>query len=226
MKLSNKILVGFFGFIFIYMLAAFTELRISGTLYQIDESNRIVESVDIAKIGYIIVPDLNHQIIIKSGEQPRIEVQSITGELLKNLTYKMTGDTLELMQFDLEKNQHVNILVYVPDNSLRGISLNGSQAFIDGLNQKSLTISLTGGSIRFHDNNNLETLSLVASHNATFNYSGTKLETLSVMIDNSQISISSPVNRIEGTVANSHLYLGGVNEIEIKKDESSRLYLN
>ena len=136
MKLSNRILIGFFGFIFFYLAAAFTEIRFRGNLDQIDESNGIVESVDISGVTYLVLPDLDESITVIGSENPRIEIRSISGDLLQNLNYHVTGDTLVLVE--LAKDQHLNLSVYVPKNTFTGMTVNGTTVIVKGLNQKGI----------------------------------------------------------------------------------------
>ena len=64
MKLSNKILIGYFGFIFVYLSAAFTEIRFRGSLNQLDESIGIVETADLSGVTYLVLQDLDESITL------------------------------------------------------------------------------------------------------------------------------------------------------------------
>ncbi len=227
MKLSNKILIGFFGFIFVYMIAAFTEIRFRGNLNHLDESSSIVETTDVSGFTYLVLQDLDESVTLVGSEQPGIEVRSISGDLLKNLEYTLRGDTLELVQLKLADDEHLNLIVYVPNNSFIGMAVNGANVVVKGLDQKQLTITQNGGRIRFVEDNKLEKLSIQASENGNLNFAGTKLDTLSVLLNNSNIVIESGAIRVEGTMTNeSYLRMRHVDDIEFKKDGTSRLYLN
>jgi hypothetical protein len=54
MSLSNKILLSFFGFIFLYLTAAFVEIRVSGTPNIISDKNSKAETVDIVGVNYLV----------------------------------------------------------------------------------------------------------------------------------------------------------------------------
>jgi hypothetical protein len=227
MKLSNKILIGFFGFIFVYLIAAFTEIRFRGNLNQLDEATGIVETVDISGITYLVVQDLDESVTLVGSEEPRIEVRSISGDLLKNLEYSLRGDTLELVQLELADDEHLNLIVYVPKNSFRGMAVNGATVVVEGLDQKQLTISQNAGRIRLTTDNKLEKLSVQASENGDLNFAGAKLDTLSILLNNSKVAIQSGAARVEGSMANgSYLWINDVDDIDFKKDGTCRLYLN
>ena len=85
MKLSNKILVGFFGFLFLYLTAAFTEIRLNGTPNVINDSNSKIETVDLSGIRYIVVGDVDKNINITGSDRSQLEVRSFSGDLLKHL---------------------------------------------------------------------------------------------------------------------------------------------
>jgi len=227
MKLSNKILIGFFGFIFIYMTAAFTEIRFKGDPNRIDEFNGIAETVGIAGVRYLVLPDLDHNISILGSSDPRIEVRSISGDILQYLKYNIMGDTLTLENFTLEVDQHVHMVIHVPKNDFKGLTSNNAGINISELELSTLSISQFDGWIRLDDNNKLGKINLKAEHGAYFNLNEAELDTLSAIIDDSEVTINSSLNLAKGSISNkSYLNLSGTKEIQFKKDEGSRLYLN
>ncbi len=122
MKLSNKVLIGFFGFIFVYMIVAFTEIRFKGDLNRFNDSNSVSESVDIVNIKYLVLSDLNQRITISGSDNPRIEVKSVSGDLLKDLQYDISGDTLTMQPMLLQENQLVTVSIHVPKTTFIGLS--------------------------------------------------------------------------------------------------------
>lgn len=226
MKLSNKILIGFFGFIFLYLTAVFAEVRFRGNLAVIDDSNSRAETVDISGVTHLILADLGKSINVIGSDQPRLEVRSISGDLLKKLKYNISGDTLTLSQLDLEKNMNIRISVYVPQNSFIGMTVNGASVKLEGLEQKVLSVFQNSGRISMDITNKVEKLYIEANNRANFYVSGTDLDTLSTLLDNSEVTIDSRVTLLKGSIKNnSYVRIGGTEEIQFKKDESSRLYL-
>lgn len=227
MKLSNKILTGFFGVIFIYLTAAFTEVRFRGTPKLIGDSNSIAETVDISKVNYLILSDLERSIRVYESDNPRLEVRSLSGNLLKKVKYTIKGDTLSLSQPDLEDHERLRISVYVSSHSFKGLTANGTSIFIEGLDQQELTISQNASWVTINESNKLSKLQLKATNKANFTMTDNALDTLFVLIDESQVTIEAPVKLVEGSMANdSYLRLRGTSEIKFKKDETSRLYLD
>lgn len=226
MKLSNKILIAFFGFAFIYLTAVFAEVRLRGTPNIINDSNSIAETVDISGISYVVLRDLDYRIEVIGSDHPKLEVRSIAGDLLKELQPKISGDTLTLSEFKSADRKMVRISVFVPKDGLRGITVNAAEANVKGLNQKRLYISQHAARM-WMTGNKMGKIYMSVSGKSHLDISATALDTLSANIDNSEILIYSPVGRLEGVMENnSFMRMGPVDEIQFKKDSTSRLNLN
>ena len=223
MKLSNKILIGFFGFAFIYLTAVFAEVRLRGTPNIINDSNSVAETVDISEVAYLVLQDVDYRIDIIGSDHSQLEVRSIAGDLLKSLKHKMSGDTLTLSDFQSEGRRTVKISVFVPKTGLKGITVNAAEASVKGLAQELLYISQNAGRI-WMSGNRIGTIRLEASGKSHLDISATGVDTLSAKIDNSQVLISSPVGLLQGSLKNNaFLRVSDIDEIQLKKDETSRL---
>jgi len=227
MKLSNKILIGLFGTVFIYLTAAFTEIRFRGEPHIIDDSNSLVEAIEISELGYLILPDLDQRIIVLGSGNPRIEVRSHSGDLLKNLKYKVSGDTLEILSLVKEEKQRISISIHVPNQKLRGITSNGANIIVENLHQDTLSITQSSGWIQIQKKSILSNLNINVINDGNFNLSDSELNTLSATIDNSEVIIMPAVDRLEGTMTNeSYLLVNVIEDLQFKKDKSSRLVMN
>jgi hypothetical protein len=223
MKLSNKILIGFFGFIFLYLTAAFTEIRLTGTPNMINESNSKAEVVDLSGIHYIVVDDVGRNVNITQSDRLQLEVRSIAGSLLKDLKYQVSGDTLKLLTFKSEDKRATKITVLVPKESLRGIYVKSSVVIVSGLEQARLQLSQNEGRIWMSDSK-LSTVEMNLSEGSFTSISETDIDTLSASIDKSEVHINSLVRFVRGEVTNeSYLRLSGIREIQLKKDDTSNL---
>ena len=225
MKISNKILVGFFGFIFIYLTAVFAEIRLSGTPNFIDDTNSIAETADISRIGYLVLQDVDLYIHVTPSDQTRLEVRSISGGLLQRINYQVVGDTLTLSQLDSDGLKTVRITVFVPRSGFKGMAVNGSLAIVEALHQEHLSVSQNEGRIWISDNN-IGNVQVTASNRSFLEISATELDTLSVTLRESEVHVSSPVSLLQGSMENtSFLRAGKVDEIQFRKDETSRINL-
>ncbi|MEQ8810982.1 MAG: hypothetical protein RIE59_18060, partial [Imperialibacter sp.] len=121
MKLSNKILIGFFGFIFLYMMAAFTEVRLRGYKRDFKGAETQVEKAPLGDVGYIVLSDSEQRVTISSSDEPHIEVRSIDGGFLSSVSYEMAGDTMRLKVNEIISGKPVQVTVYVAQNTFRGL---------------------------------------------------------------------------------------------------------
>ncbi len=224
MKLSNKILIGFFGFVFLYLTAVFAEVRFRGTLTVIDDANSVAETVDISGVTYLVLQDLDHHINIIGSEAPRLEVRSRSGDLLQRLNYDISGDTLSLSDLHDEDIRSLRISVFV-SKRLKGVTVNAAAATIEGLAQDRLDLSQNAGRI-YMSGNTIGTIHLEASAESYLDYSAHGLDTLVLSVDDSQVMVHSTVTVLKGSMKNNaFLGLDDVREIQFKTDESSALSL-
>jgi hypothetical protein len=224
MKLSDKILLAFFGFIFIYLTAAFVEVRLSGTLNVIDDRNSKAETVDIAGVAYLILTDLDKTVDVLGSDRAQLVVRSLSGDVLKNLKYQLSGDTLTVSGVGTMINDPVRIYVFVPGN-LKGITVNSSDAVVRNLQLENLKISQNSGRISMSDNR-ISSMELNLSNHSFLDVSGGSTDTLSAAIERSQVNIYSPVGVLHGSMKeNSSLHLRDLRDIKLTKDESSILSL-
>jgi hypothetical protein len=226
MKLSNKILVGFFGFIFLYLSAAFTEIRLTGSPNIINDQNSIAETADLPAIIHLVLNgvDKNININVVGSDKSSLEVRSINGDLLKDVKYAVSGDTLTLTGIDVEDHKNLKITVFVPATNFKAIHANNSRATIKGLNTSLLNIDQSAGEISVTDCNIAKIeLNLNAAH---LIISEATVETMSVEIEASTVNIHSPLIILQGSLKNQSLLLiEDAQEIQLKKDDKSRLNL-
>jgi hypothetical protein len=223
MKLSNKILLGFFGTAFLYLTAVFAELRLTGVPNIINEKNSVAETVDLSGVEYIIFNNIERNIKIIDADQPRIEVRSLSGDLLKNLKHTVSNGTLTMSAFESEDAGAVRITVFIPEGKLKGITVNASSATVKGFDQEVLHLSQNAGHVWMSEVN-VGSLQLDLSNRSSLDLSGSHVDTLSARIDDSHALIFTPVGFVQGAlVNNSSLRLSSLREIQLKKDESSHL---
>jgi hypothetical protein len=223
MKLSNKILLGFFGFLFLYLTAAFTEIRFTGTSNTLNVDNSKAEVADLSSIHYIDVIDVGTNVNITQSDRTQLEVRSISGDLLKNLKYEISGDTLKLLSFASGDEQAHKVTVLVLKESLKGIHVNSSVVNVSELEQARLQLTQNESRI-WMSRCKVSTMEMRLSERSFINVSETDIDTLSATVDNSEAHLNSLVGFVRGSVTNQSFFrLSGIREIQIKKDESSNL---
>ena len=225
MKLSNKILIGVFGFIFLYLTAAFAELRMTGIPNIIDESNSIAETVDIAGVTHFKINDIDKDINIIGSDKAQLEVLSFSGDVLKKLTYKISGDTLTLSGLQSEGIKTMKISVFIPKSGLKGITVNNSTVNILHLHSDLLDIVQNAGNIWMSDSE-IGNMNLSLA-NCVLEISGSTVDSLSAKSENSRVNIYSSVRVVQGSIADETImYITDLEEIQMKKDKTSVLRVN
>ena len=224
MKLSNKILIAFFASGFVYLTAVFAEVRLRGTPNNINDTNSIAETVDIPRVRYLVLQNLGEDIAVIGSDTPRLEVRSISGNLLKRLEYNISGDTLTLSAFETEEeNIVVMISVYVADDGLEAITVNDAAASVKNFEKDLLYLSQNGGRVWLADSE-FGRLSISVAGKSNLHINATSLDTLTANIDHSEVTVSTPLTLLQGSMGNnSFLRMNAVTEIQFRKDATSRI---
>jgi hypothetical protein len=223
MKLSHKILIGFFGSAFLYLSAAFVEVRMTGTPNVINDKNSIAETVDLAGVSFVIVNNLEGNIKVIGSDRAELEVRSFAGDALKKMKYTVSGDTLTLSGLESAEMGKVRISVFIPSTGLRGITVMSSVVAVQGLDQNHLQLSQDAGRIWMSESE-ISSLDMDLSNSSFLDINSSTLDTLSATIAHSEVHISSPVGLVQGSMNDaSSMRLTDIREIKLKKDESSNL---
>jgi len=223
MKLSNKILIGFFAFIFFYLTAIFAEIRFSGTSNVLDEKNSVAEKVALSGIRHLVLNDVDREVRILRADSSRLEVRSLTGDMLARLKYVVSGDTLTLSGLKSERNERVNISVFISNTSLRQIMINRAAINLSGLKQDYLFILENAGRVWMRDNK-ISRIKVKASNQSFMNITGPDIDSLALGINESEVRVYPSVGFLQGSMENkATLQLNNVLEVQLKKDSTSRL---
>ena len=226
MKLSNKILLSFFGFAFLYLNAIFVEFRVNGIPNVLNDDNSIAESINIPGVTFIVLDNVTRDVKIIESDQPRLEIRSLSGGVLSNLKYQISGDTLKLLGFALRDNTRVRISVFVGSKTLAGIAIHKSSVSIEGLKQDRLNIFGNDGRV-WMSGNMITTIDANVSKHSSFGIVGPSVDSLLVNIEESEVNIHTAVGVLESTLENrASLHLDKVQVAQFKKDETSRLNIN
>lgn len=224
MKLSNKILLGFFGLIFLYLNAAFIEVRLTGSPNIINDENSIAERVDLSGITHLTLNEVEKAVRVIGSDQPRLEVRSIKGDLLKNVKYVVSGDTLTLTIIDAGDDKNFLVTVFVPIASFKSIHVNNAVASIKGLQSPFLQINQQKGRV-FVSECSISKMEL--GLNASYlNIAESSIDTLSVKLEASTVNSYSALKLLQGSLENqSFLQVEDTQQIQLRKDESSKMIM-
>lgn len=227
MKLSNKILIGFFSVIFLYLTAGFTEIRLRGNLNRMNESNSLGETVDLSSINFLILNEENHQIQVIGSDKSMLEIRSLNGDMLQYASYSISGDTLTISDMNFPEEAPVRIKVYVQNDSFRGLSSVNTGIVIDDLKNDLISISQDDGWINIKETSTVKRLNLTIKNKAYFAINQVNINEIEIESDDSEIMVYTSVDLVKGELKNdSYLNIRDSKEIQIKKDSDSRVYMN
>jgi hypothetical protein len=146
---------------------------------------------------------------------------------MQYLRYEISGDTLYIKKSDPTVKQRFTVAIHVSKTNFIGMTTTNTGVTISDLEQETLNIIQNDGLITIIGKNRLSKINLKAQNLADFRLLNGSVDTLNTIIENSDVSSSQPLKLVRGTMANdSYLNLRGTDEIQIKKDKSSRLVLN
>jgi hypothetical protein len=198
---------------------------LTGTPNFIDDKNSVAETADVGAIAHLVIANHSANIRVIADDNPRLEVRSFSGDLLKQIKYELSGDTLKLTGMRTEENRKFKITVFVPRTNFHTMNVNSSSVSVDGLELKELRISQKSANIWMSDCR-IKKLQMTASGQSYLELSSSVVDVLSAELHSSQVVLSSPIELLEGSMEQaSFMRVTEVSDIQFKKDESSTLNL-
>lgn len=225
MKLSNKILIGFFATIFLYMTAVFAEVRLRGTPNIMNDTNSVAEVVDLTGISRLVLRGVDKQIDVVGSDRPRLEIRRLREVSPQPVGYTIAGDSLILTEAKAEDLKLVRITIYVSMRDLKQISVDRSGITVKGFRLDTLQVVQRSGRVWMSDSS-IGNIELDASDKSHFEIYGDALPALSAKVNDSEVILGVPVGSLTGEIKNNSLLrLTDIKNIEVNKDESSRMSL-
>lgn len=226
MKLSNKILIGFFGGTLVYMIMAFTEVRLKGDYNRLDGSNAKIETRELAGLQRVVLNNLNKRVNIRASDSPHLELRSFVGDQLPKLEYTFQDGILTINRSNFSGDEHIDLYIYVSEAVFTQLEVVESRVNISNLKQPVLNIHQTGGHVALQGRTMLGRLNITATEDAELDLYDKEVDTVYLKLDNSNVELQTSVKRLEALLSNnSRLSSIGANDIVLKRDEDSRLYL-
>lgn len=223
MKLSNKVLIGFFGLLMVYMIAAFTEIRFKGDLNRLTEGQGSMERAMIPDVSYLDVKDLGRRTItIQASDSNYIELRSISGTALSKLSFEMVNDTLLIHDFTPDKGDHSHIIIHLKNGLLKQLYVEGTTVIMKDFKQQKLGLNYVGGRMRLTGTNRIDSLSIHATSDADVQTSSIAHDVVTIDSDSSMVHLYTNIGRVEGVIRNaSSLSINDTDDVQLTKDETS-----
>lgn len=222
MKTSNILLAIFVGGITIYMLAAFSEIRLKGKPWHATD---YVDHVTTApSFRYLSGRDVTLHLAF--SDKANVNVRAGEGETQPTFNYHMSGDTLVIDAFKVPEKMHGELHVSV-DNTFSGVACSGCNLYIDSPGTDSLSLSLRKSFAGRGEGTDLhfDMLHVEASDDSRLELNPVSVDKLDLFLDNSHANIYGPVNSLYGSMSNnSSLGADGILNYDFKRDASSNMY--
>lgn len=226
MKLSNKVLIGLIGVIFIYINLAFIEIGFRGKPRVSLITEGISEVSELDEFNYLVIEDFGRSIKVIGSDKFALEMRSLEGGQLETVHTEYKQDTLILKPLNVEREKPFFVKIYVEKGSLKGVQINNARSLtLDSLEQVNLEVSHQEGWITLR-RSKFDKITL-RSGQGGFTIRNSELDSLTFLADQSRISVESTLKHVSGSLKNeSSLRLKGVRDIQVRSDETSRMDLN
>ena len=226
MKLSNKILIGFFSTILLYTFMVMLEVRLYGkqTLWDGNQvaSDVITESQPLNNPAFLDVTGGKGFIRVAQSDQPRVEMQSYTGNLLEQITFEEDEDTLRINTTDFDPDVRYRLSIYVNQKDTLKINADKAILSISELIIKQLEINQMGGRINVTDSSQVANLMLTAADTARFEADASIVERVQINSSNSRVLILTSPKELIGSLTNESLLLTeNPLKVQVERDTTS-----
>jgi len=223
MKTSNKLLTLLVSLIFVFTTAGFIDIRIFGKHRSEDKTPKKTINQPIGTYKYLKVENLSYLEIKPSGYNHfSLTIYNDTTEW--GMTYEIVNDTLKIVGRDIV-NKSYSYWLYTQSN-IEAILVKDSRVELSGLNFDQLDIDITNGEVNNYRNeltvNNLSIRQL----NSRAQLNNSKVDTLSIEMEGSYARFNQNLKSVTAKLSQeSELSLKNLSDIQMQKDEKSRLSL-
>lgn len=225
MKTSKIIFTSLLVAIALVILAGFMEVRITGNRNGIDlvVKKQVIPSFKVLYIN-------NSDILLSYGDSSLFEVTLHKDSLLPKIEYKLSNDTLRISNIRFSNNSNVRVKIQSSD-SLKNILVVNSDLRIDHYGSKNLTLGIDKSSVSLNRDEKEQftfySLDIMAKNHSAI-YSGAfKADNLNIFLEKSEATLEITALKLIGNLSDSStIYTRQSEEISVKKDETSRIYIN
>lgn len=229
MKLSNKILIGFFSIGMLYTFAVMLEVRLYGkyTFWRDGEirGDIITETRSIDHPKFLSLTGNRRYVKIVQSDNPRVEIQSLDGNLLSQISIAEEADTLTIDYASFSPKDMYTMVVYLPAQDTLDLATTAAFLRLDSINLAQLNVQQAGGNIRLAEDSEVTKLAINATDTARFDVTDSRVDSIQVGLDKrSVVSILSEVKHLSGTLIQKSLLVAEEpRKIQVSRDDSSSI---
>ncbi|MEL6559353.1 MAG: hypothetical protein AAFQ94_14275 [Bacteroidota bacterium] len=225
MKLSNKILLGFFGCIILYTLLAAGEVRFRGNFRGDVREGLLIESVNIGGYKHLIINSSNIEVSIDQSDTTRIEVKSEKTEDDIKLTYRLSGDSLIIDSVNMTDEVDRIIKIYL-DNRIETINSNAIRTYIRKFEIDSLTVIANAKYLSIGDDAEIKNLRLKGFDGANVFVFSEMIGFLDLKIDDANVTVRNELSEINAELVNGAVLSSKApDNLQFKRDRDCKVIM-
>jgi hypothetical protein len=223
MKTSNILLTAFVVGITLYLLLAFTEVRISGKRNSLGR-----EYVDhnIAVAKFQSIDATNAELHIRFTTESSVAFSIEAGQPVSHPNALTRGDTLVIVDRDGDEQQD-RFVVTLPAKGMTNLTCHQCRVFVQDGSKEILELNLSASIVIRHrsDSAHINLLKLYARDNSRIELTGLTIDTLAVDIGQSEAVITTSVYLLSGTLQDrARLILDDATRMDFERDAQSLLH--
>lgn len=201
MKLSNKILLGFFGCIILYTLLAASEVRFRGSFRGDVLEGHLIETVNTGSYKHLIINSSNIEVSIDQSDTTRIEIKSEKADDIMELPYRLSGDSLIIGSINQTDEEDRIIKIYL-DNRIKTINSNAIRTYIRNFKSDSLTVIAEENYLSFQDDVEIKHLRLIGTEGANVSVLSDLVDLLDLRLDDASVTVMAELTEINAELVN------------------------
>lgn len=226
MKLSNKILLGFFGTVILYTLIAAGEIRFKGVLRSENKEGFLVESIAIDSHKHLIIRNSNIDISVNQSETTRMEIRSYNEEKHLKISYQTSGDTLIINSVNPTEESETTIINVYLDNRLQSITSKAIRTYVRNFKSDSLTVIASENYLSFDDDNEIQHLQLTGQEGASVYLLSDQVNSLDLLIDDATVTVIKELAEINAELINGAVLTSKApDNLQFKKERNCKVMM-
>lgn len=227
MKTSNKILLGLLTTIFLFITAAFIDIRVFGVHRSERNIIKKTHTIDLGNYKYLKTKNIN-SLEIRPSANNHVNFIAYNDTVEFAIDYRIENDTLFLIsKKSLQFYTHYSLYT---QSEIKSILALDSKIELKGLKQDEIFMMIDGGEANSWGSDSLMTsifkkLSVIQVNSRT-NFRNIKVDTLEIGLVNSRANFDNDILWLNADIKDqSNLELRNVIEAKFQKDKKSRIYM-
>ena len=231
MKTSKIIFISLLTAIAVFIIAAFVDIRINGSLKSTSPIEITLHKQKVSQFKVVYVQN-SKNIRFVQGDSSYIELAWIKDSIPPKINYLEKNDTLIISDLKLliGNPAYTSLKIYSTE-ALRTITAKDSEIAIESIGSGRMSVYLDNSSawISQHKSKKVyySNLNIIARNQSSANTNNFRVDSLRIILQNSESKLAINANRISGTLSeSSKITFPKPGEISLKIDSTSNIIIN